>query len=92
MHFFHENYFILFCGIGLFFLGLSNFIVLLLKTPSSDKIIALLINAGVHDKTNKMTCVPSEDSGQPVHRPSPISVFTLYSVESKGPKISLGRQ
>ena len=22
-----------------------------------------------HDKTNKMTCVPSEDSGQPGHRP-----------------------
>ena len=30
-----------------------------------------------HDKTNKMTCVPNEDSGQPGHLPSLIWVFVV---------------
>ena len=30
-----------------------------------------------HDKTNKMTCAPSEDSDQPGHRPSLIGVFAV---------------
>ena len=30
-----------------------------------------------HDKTNKMTCAPSEDSAQPGHPPSLISVFVV---------------
>ena len=30
-----------------------------------------------HDKTNKMTCAPSEDSNQPGHPPSLIRVFAL---------------
>ena len=30
-----------------------------------------------HDKTNKMACVPSEDSDQPRHLPSLIRVFTV---------------
>ena len=30
-----------------------------------------------HDKTNKMTCVPSEDSDQPGHPPSLIRVFAV---------------
>ena len=30
-----------------------------------------------HDKTNKMTCAPSEDSDQPEHSPSLIRVFTV---------------
>ena len=39
-------------------------------------------------KTNKMTCAPSEDSDQPGHPPSLISVFTVRSVGSEGPKLS----
>ena len=35
-----------------------------------------------HDKTNEMACVPSEDSDQPGHPPSLISVFTVHSVGS----------
>ena len=31
----------------------------------------------VHDKTNKMTCVPSEDSDQPGHPHSLIGVFAV---------------
>ena len=31
-----------------------------------------------HDKTNKMACVPSEDSDQPGHPPSLIRVFTVH--------------
>ena len=30
-----------------------------------------------HDKTNKMTCAPSEDSDQPGHSPSLIRVFAV---------------
>ena len=30
-----------------------------------------------HDKTNKITCAPSEDSDQPGHLPSLIRVFTV---------------
>ena len=30
-----------------------------------------------HDKTDKMTCVPSEDSDQPGRPPSPIRVFDV---------------
>ena len=37
-----------------------------------------------HDKTNKMACAPSEDSDQPGHPPSLISVRCLH-VESLGP-------
>ena len=35
-------------------------------------------NEPLHDKTNKMTCVPSEDSDQPVHQPSLIRVFAQW--------------
>ena len=35
-----------------------------------------------HDKTNKMTFVPSEDSDQPGHPPSLIRVFAVRSVGS----------
>ena len=32
------------------------------------------VNEPPHDKTNKMACVPSEDSDQPGHPPSLISL------------------
>ena len=32
---------------------------------------------GIHDKTNKITCAPSEDSDQPGHPPSLIRVFAI---------------
>ena len=31
-----------------------------------------------HDRTNKMTCAPSEDSDQPGHPPSLIRVFAVH--------------
>ena len=34
-----------------------------------------------HDKTNKITFVPSEDSDQPGHPPSLIRVFAVHSVK-----------
>ena len=34
------------------------------------------------DKTNKMACAPSEDSGQPGHLPSLIRVFALHLMGS----------
>ena len=40
------------------------------------------INEPLHGKTNKMTCAPSEDSDQPGHPPSLISVFAVCSVGS----------
>ena len=36
----------------------------------------------LHDKTNKMACVPSEDSDQLGHLPSLIRVFAVHSVGS----------
>ena len=38
-----------------------------------------------HDKTNKMTFVPSEDSDQPGHPPSLIRVIDVRSMGSLGP-------
>ena len=35
------------------------------------------INESVHDKTNKMTCAPSEDSDQPGQPPSLTRVFAV---------------
>ena len=37
--------------------------------------IKKITNDPAHDKTNKMACGPSEDSGQPGHPPSLISVI-----------------
>ena len=34
-------------------------------------------NEPPHDKTNKMACTPSENSGQPGHPPSLIRVFAV---------------
>ena len=45
-----------------------------------------------HDKTNKMTFVPSEDSDQPEHPPSLISVFAVRSMGSFGPNFASGGQ
>ena len=41
-----------------------------------------------HDKTNKMTSAPFEDSDQPGHPPSQIRVFAVRSVGSLRPKVS----
>ena len=41
-----------------------------------------------HDKTNKLTCAPSEDSDQPGHPPSLVRVFAVRSIGSQGPKVS----
>ena len=35
-----------------------------------------------HDKTYKMSCAPSEDSGQPGHPPRLIRVFAVHSMDS----------
>ena len=45
-----------------------------------------------HDKPNKMTSVPSEDSDQPGHPPSLISVFAVRSVGSLGRNFVSGGQ
>ena len=42
----------------------------------------------LHDKPNKMTCAPSEDSDQPGHPSSLIRVVTVRSVGSLGPNTS----
>ena len=45
-----------------------------------------------HDKTNKVTFMPSEDSDQPGHLPSLIIVFAVRSVGSLGPYFASGGQ
>ena len=44
------------------------------------------------DKTNKMTCAPSEDSDQPRHPPSLIRVFAVLSMGSWPKLSSCGQQ
>ena len=46
----------------------------------------------LHDKNNNLTCAPSEDSDQPGHPRSLISVFAVRSMGSLGPKPSSGGQ
>ena len=45
-----------------------------------------------HDKTNKVTSVPSDDSDQPGHMPSLIRVFAVRSMDSLGPNFASGGQ
>ena len=45
-----------------------------------------------HDKPNKMTFVPNEDSDQSGHPPSLIRVFALRSMGSLGPTFASGGQ
>ena len=45
-----------------------------------------------HDKTNKITFVPSEDSDQPGHPPSLIRVFAVRSMGSLGPNFASGHR
>ena len=45
-----------------------------------------------HDKSNKMTFVPSEDSDQPGYPPSLIRVFAVRSMGSLGPNFASGGQ
>ena len=45
-----------------------------------------------HDKTNKMTFVPSEDSDQPGRPPNLIRVFAVRSMGSLGPNFASGGQ
>ena len=63
------------------------FIVGLLQRGSVTVCIIVLPSAvwqfELHcDKTNKVACAPSEDSDQPGHLPSLISVFAVHSVGS----------
>ena len=46
----------------------------LISSLDYDKVI---LYEPAHDKTNKMTCAPSEDSDQPGHPPSLIRVFAM---------------
>ena len=45
-----------------------------------------------HDKPNKMTFVPSEDSDQPGHPPNLIRDFVVRSMGSLGPSFASGGQ
>ena len=58
------------------------------QTPKTGFVVTWLIYEPPHDKTNKMTCAPSEDSDQPGHPPSLIRVFAVRSKGSQGPKLS----
>ena len=43
-----------------------------------------IISEPPHDKTNKITRAPSEDSDQPGHSPSLNRAFAVHSVEDQG--------
>ena len=46
------------------------------RIPESNVVIIVIFELP-HDKTNKMACAPSEDSGQLWHLPSLIRVFAV---------------
>ena len=50
--------------------------------------VSSLMFEPAHDKTNKITCAPSEDSDQPGLLPSLIRVFAVRSMGSEAPKLS----
>ena len=60
----------------------SSMIILILVLKSIFQ--QHILNQPPHDKTNKMAYVPSEDSDQPGHLPSLISLHYLHE-ESLGP-------
>ena len=45
---------------------------------NNSNMVCLKIFGPQHDKTNKMTCAPSEDSDQPGHLPSLVRVFAVH--------------
>ena len=53
-----------------------------------NKATEALIYEPAHDKTIKLTCMPSEDSDQPGHPPSLIKVFAVLSMGGQGPNAS----
>ena len=59
-----------------------------MKTMVKTIIILIATCEPPHDKTNKMTCAPKEDSDQPGHPPSLIRVFAVRSMGSWGPNVS----
>ena len=59
-----------------------------IQYPSKAVVFVETYIEPVHDKTNKMTCVPSEDPKQPVHPPRLTRVFAVRSMGS----LSLCRQ
>ena len=67
-------------------------LLVLIRIALLREITRLYWNEPPHDKTNKMTCVPSKDSDQPGHLPSLIRVFTVRSMGSEGPKVFSCRQ
>ena len=58
------------------------------QTLKTCFLLTWLVYGPPHDKTNKMTCAPSEDSDQPGHPPSLIRVFAVRSKGIKGPNLS----
>ena len=76
----------------------SNIPLFAIAEISRPKLVSVAEQAGLtlnwsqnelpHDKTNKMTCAPSEDSDQSGHQPSLIRVFAVCSKGSQGPKLS----
>ena len=58
----------------------------------SDTTFDLKINEPQHDKTNKMTVAPSEDSDQPGHLPSLIRVFAVGMMKPRALSYPLNAQ
>ena len=63
----------------------SQIICFSLNKPNRSKSCQHPSHEPPHDKTNKMACAPSEDSDQPGHPPSLISVFAVRLMGSKDP-------
>ena len=56
-----------------------------LKVRSGDSLTEEIHLSRIVTKTNKMTCAPSEDTDQPEHPPSLISVYACTQWVAKDP-------
>ena len=65
---------------------------LILWAPWSVEMEQSILFEQPHDKTNKMTCTPSEDSDQSGHQPSLIRVFAVRMKKAEVPSYPLSAQ
>ena len=60
----------------------TSFVIVITLVLGCGQRLLFVTNEPQHDKINKITCAPSEDSDQPGHPPSLIRVFAVRSMGS----------
>ena len=63
----------------------KNLIIVQLQVYTSVLFTDCVTNKSEHDKTNQLTCLPSDDSAQSGHLPSLIRIFAVHMKKTLGP-------